>query len=228
MRYFYLYIFLLICFIIGVSYYNTIQYKLNEGFKPTSQKTYILIGDSILKNNAYTMNGKGIDDLLLERTNGNSYCYAQDHSKIVDIYSQISQIPLELNNKNTTIFVSAGGNDLLTYYVDQENNTTNTDTLKPMFSAYKKLIKSIKTKMTNANIVLLDIYYPKNLTYQQYRHIIQEWNQKIYSYGSDRKNNIHNVFKVSNILTDENDFSFGIEPSTSGGEKIVENIVSYY
>ena len=116
MKYFYLYIILLVIFIIGVSYYNTfLSSQINkEGFN--NNKSIVLLGDSILKNNTYTSNGKGVDDLLIERNNGGVYCYAEDYSKITDVYSQIDNIPPQLNSQNTTIFLSSGGNDLLTHY----------------------------------------------------------------------------------------------------------------
>ena len=144
MKYFYIYILILLIFIVSVSYYNS--YKFNEGFD-VNNKTYILLGDSILKNDAYVSNGKSIEYLLVDK-NKNIHCYAKDNSKIVDIYSQISKIPIELNSPNTLVFISAGGNDILSHYVDQNQDITNTSVLKPMFSAYKNLIKSIQNKIT--------------------------------------------------------------------------------
>ena len=68
MNYFYLYIFLLLCFIVAVSYFNTYMSTYNEGFNSNKQ-TFILLGDSILKNDAYVSDGESVDDLLKERTN---------------------------------------------------------------------------------------------------------------------------------------------------------------
>jgi hypothetical protein len=227
MKYFYLYIFLLICFIFSVSYLNTYLNTYRESFNSNKQ-TFILLGDSILNNNAYVSNGKGVDELLKERTNGKSMCLARDHSKIVDVYSQVEKVPSDLNNNFTTVFLSAGGNDILTHYVDQENDATNTSVLDPMFKSYQKLVQSVKNKLPNSNIVLLDIYYPDNLKYKQYHSVISEWNNKIYDYAKESKNNITSVLKVSNILTKPEDFSFGIEPSSNGGNKLVETILTSY
>ena len=94
-----------------------------------------------------------------------------------------------------------------------------------MFSAYKKLVQSIKNKLSNANIVLLDIYYPDNLTYKQYHLIIEEWNNLIYQYAKDNKNN---VLKISTILTKPEDFTLGIEPSSTGSLKLVNEIMKNY
>lgn len=223
MKYFYLYIFLLFCFIIFMSYYNT-----KEGFTNTPrEKTYILLGDSILKNDAYVSDGKSVENLIAER-NKNIYCFAQDHSQIVDVYSQIDKIPVEFNSSNTLIFLSVGGNDILNHYVDQNQDITNTSVLKPMFSSYKNIIKTIQTKLPNAKIFLLDIYYPDNLQYKRFHSIIKEWNSMIYDFAKNPKNKIHGVIRISSSLTQNKDFSFGIEPSSSGGNKIADLILGTY
>ncbi len=224
MKYFYLYIFFLLCFIVFMSYFNT--YNI-EGFINKSEKTYILIGDSILKNDAYVSNGKSIENLISER-NKNIHCFAQDHSRIVDIYSQIDNIPIGLDSPNTLLFLSAGGNDILTHYVDQNQDITDTGILKPLFSSYKNMIKSIQTRLPESKIFLLDIYYPDNLQYKQYHSIIKEWNSMIYKFADNPKNNISGVIRISSSLTKSEDFSFGIEPSTNGGEKIADLILDKY
>ena len=48
----------------------------------------------------------------------------------------------------------------------------------------------------------------------------------IYDFSNNSKNNIYNVIKISNYLTKDEDFSFGIEPSSSGGKKIVDLMLS--
>lgn len=224
MKYFYLYIFILLIFIICVSWYNT--YKSYEGFT-SNTKTYILLGDSILKNNAYVSDGKSIENLLIER-NKNIHCYAEDHSKIVDIFNQVSKIPFEFNSPNTYIFISAGGNNILSHYVDQNQDITNDSALKPIFSTYKNLVKSIQNRLPKAKIILIDIYYPNNLTYRQYHNIIKEWNNMIYDYSENPKNNIYSVIRISSHLTQSEDFSFGIEPSSNGGKKIADLILETY
>jgi hypothetical protein len=224
MKYFYLYIFILVLFIIAVSYYNTYVNTFIETFNPDKQ-SFILLGDSILKNNAYVSDGKSVDILLEEKTNGKTICLAVDHSKINDIYEQVFKIPDDLNKPTTTIFLSAGGNDILSYYVDRENDSTDTSAITTFFSAYDKLINSIQKKLQNASIVLLDIYYPNNLTYKKYHHIITDWNKMVYDYASKQN---FSVLKISTILTHEEDFSFGIEPSSNGSKKLVEAIMSVY
>lgn len=224
MKYLYLYIFFLCCFIVFMSYLNT--YTI-EGFTNKSEKTYILLGDSILKNDAYVSNGKSIEILISER-NKNIHSFAQDNSRIVDVYSQIDNIPIGLDTPNTLIFLSAGGNDILVHYVDQNQDLTDTSILKPMFSSYKNMIKSIQARLPEAKIFLLDIYYPDNLQYKQFHSIIKEWNNLIYDFADNPKNKISSVIRISSSLTRDEDFSFGIEPSSSGGEKIANLILDKY
>jgi hypothetical protein len=203
-------------------------YVLKESFSQNTHntRTIILLGDSIIKNNSYVKNGKAVDEILKEKTNGNSYCYAEDNSTIVDVYSQVSSIPIELNKESTTIFLSSGGNDILKKYVERDANVENTDILNVIFIAYKKLIKSIQTKMNKSKLVLIDIYYPVNIKYEQYKPILVEWNKLLTDFVSESDN--LSIIKLSNELTDSTDFTLNIEPSDTGGEKIADQILFYY
>ena len=198
--------------------------KSKEGFSNTSNRSIILMGDSILKNNAYVNDGNSIENLITERNN-QSLCIAEDHATIADIFSQVNKLPIELNTSNTFIFLSAGGNNILSHYVDQNQDITDTSILNPMFGAYKNLIKTIQSRLPRAKIILLDIYYPDNLRYKQFHSIIKEWNSMIYDFAENPKNNIYGVMTISSHLTQNEDFSFGIEPSSSGGKKIADLIL---
>lgn len=205
-----------------------------EGFESSNRsssksnnntKSYILLGDSILKNNSYVNDGKNIESLMTERST-NVHCYAVDHSTISDVFSQVGQISTDLNTPNTYIFLSAGGNNILSHYVDRNEDVTDSSVLKPMFASYKNLIKSIQTRLPKAKIILLDIYYPDNMRYKQFHSIIKEWNSMLYAFAQDPKSNIYGVIRISDHLTQNDDFSFGIEPSSNGGKKIVDLILS--
>jgi hypothetical protein len=229
MEYFYLYIFVLALFIISVAYYNTIRdnsvsYNLKEGFNPEKQH-FILLGDSILKNDAYVSDGKSVSELLIDGTKGKTMCLAVDDTKINNVYEQINKIPDELNSRKTTVFLSIGGNDILYQYMEKEGDSSDSTILGTIFAAYKNLVKSIKNKLPNANIVLMDIYYPDNMKYKQYHTIIKKWNEMLYSYASE---NNFSVYKISNILTQQEDFTLDIEPSAIGSKKIVDNLLQSY
>jgi hypothetical protein len=225
MRHFYLYVFILSVIIVFFSLYTTIKSKKEAFHSISPNYNIILLGDSIFKNNLYVSSEKAIENILTKKTEGNCYCYAENNSKTYDIYSQINNIPLELDNKNTTIFLSVGGNDILDKYVERNNaNINDISYLNPIFGAYKNLVKTIKTKMDKAKLVLLDLYCPPSTKYLPYKNIISEWNNKIYNYA---KNNNMEVLRVSTLLTKDNDFTLEIEPSETGGEKLANAIYNY-
>ena len=230
MDYFYLKIFGLILFIFAVSYWNTYCSSFIESFSSnSSNQSIVLLGDSILKNNSYVSNGKAVDNILQERSLKNNknielYSLAENNSKIVDVYSQINKIPLSINNKSTTIFLSSGGNDILSFYVDQNGDTSDTGFLNTMLAAYKKLVKAIQTRVDLCQIVLLDVYYPTSNQFAQYKPILEEWNGLIADYA--RENSL-GLLQISQIVTSNDDFTLGIEPSEKGGEKIAQSILDY-
>lgn len=224
MKYFYLYIFSLVCFIIGMSYWNS--HIFVEGFNSKSQY-FLLLGDSILNNTLYVSNGKSVNQLLTDHTNGRTTCLAKNDATIVDVYNQIGKIPdnLKSASDNTTIFLSIGGNDILNQSTDEGGEPVDSSVINTIFSTYKPLIKSIKTIMPNSQLVLLDIYYPDNIKYKQFHNVIREWNDKLYNYA--KENNV-SVLRISDILVKPEDFTLGIEPSTIGGKKLVDSILSNY
>ena len=230
MNYFYLKIFGLILFIFAVSYWNTYCSSFIESFSSNkSSRAIVLLGDSILKNNSYVTDGKAVDNIIEERSLKNDknielYSLAENNSKIVDVYSQISKIPLSINNKSTTIFLSSGGNDILSFYVDQQGDTSDTGFLNTMLADYKKLIKSIQTRMDLCQIVLLDIYYPTSKQFAQYKPILEKWNSLIADYARE---NSFGLLQISHVVTSDDDFTLGIEPSEKGGEKIAQLILDY-
>ena len=230
MDYFYLKIFCLILFIFAVSYWNTYCSSFIESFSSNkSSRAIVLLGDSILKNNSYVPDGKAVDNIIEERNLKNDktielYSLAENNSKIVDVYSQINKIPLDINNKSTTIFLSSGGNDILSFYVDQHGDTSDTGFLNTMMAAYKKLVKSIQTRMDLCQIVLLDIYYPTSNQFAQYKPILEQWNGLIATYA--RENSL-GLLQINKVVTSNDDFTLGIEPSEKGGQKIAQLILDY-
>ena len=223
MKYFYLYSIILLGFIIAVSYYNTYTYR--EQFT-TNNKTIVLLGDSMLKNNLYVSRDKSIEEILKEKFSGQVINYATDRSKIIDVHSQSYKLLANLNMDTTSIILSAGGNDILFYYMDQHGDTKDTSILKSTLADYKLLIESIQKMLPKAKLYLLDIYYPISDKYQKYKPIIKEWNEMIYAYAKDQANNIKGVIKVSDVLKEKEDFASDIEPSSVGGQKIAASILA--
>jgi hypothetical protein len=225
----YLYIFILCFIILAVSFYTQYRYESinTEDFSNNNDKNNIvLLGDSILKNNSYVKNGQSVEDILRENKGNNLYCLALNNSTIVDVYSQIDRIPIELNNENTLIFLSSGGNDILSQYVDKhDSDVSDTHILNVIFIAYKKMVKSLQTKMNKAKIVLIDIYYPHSNQFSQYNPIVKEWNQMLKKYAREKS---YGLIQISKRVTSIDDFTLSIEPSEKGGEKIAQSILNYY
>ena len=109
-----------------------------------------------------------------------------------------------MDSKSSFIFLSSGGNDILSFYVDQNGDVTDTGFLNTMLTAYKKMVKSIQTRMNKCQIVLLDIYYPTSNQFAQYRPIIEEWNTLIANYA--RENSL-GLLKISQSVTSSEDFT---------------------
>ena len=183
----------------------------------SSNKVFVLLGDSVLKNDSYVKSGLSVSGYVKSQMSS-SYCYAINDSNIVDIYNQLEQVPIDYNDTTCFIFLSVGGNDIL------NSKTVDKDLLNPVFIAYTKLIRSIRTKMDKSKIFLINIYYPLGLKYSQYRPVLEEWNKMIDDFAYNSTNNISGVIKLSGLLKQESDFTYGIEPSESGGLKIATAI----
>jgi hypothetical protein len=218
-------IIIIVIFIFIFIFAAYLAYFYKEAFENavSKNKNIILLGDSIFKNNAYVPYGLSIESQLENNAQGQEVlCLAQDNSSITDVCEQVEEIPEDYNNRRTHIFLSVGGNDILQNYVYKYNDYDNMEILKACFTEYKKLIKTIQGIMPEANLTILDIYYPNKSRFKSFYHVISEWNKLIYDYA--KRNNIR-VIKISNILTNADDFSFAIEPSAIGGNKIVNELL---
>lgn len=221
-------------FFLGVMVYNEF-YKhdiLYEGMEDQnnaskqSKKTIVLMGDSIFKNNTYVKKGKSVEDILENQYDGNIINLAKDDETIKDMYAQINNLPVAFNNKNTTIFVSIGGNDILKKYVYAENtDVDNFEKLYIIYSNYKDVLSKLREKFPTPKIMLANLYYPQSVKYLRYRELIKKWNDLLFEYQNDPINKINDILDVSLIMTDINDFSLCIEPSEQGGTKIAKQIL---
>lgn len=200
-------IFLSILIIISCAYFKGIK----EGL--TNNDNIILIGDSVLNNSNYVSNGNSVYDILKTKTS-NVFNYSKDGATISDCYEQLDKIPLELNNQNACVFISAGGNNILT----SRNKMTSENIIK-LFDEYTELIKSVKTRLTNAKIYICNLYLPTNSRYQTYKPAIEQWNKLISQNSSD-----YNVIDLHGLLNTPEDFVYDIEPSEIGSKKIA-NII---
>ena len=226
MKHFYIYIFLLCAFIFAMSYYNTLRNR-REPFE-SNTTTIVLLGDSILKNNAYVENGNSVEDILIKKTEGRTRCLAKDQATIGSMKTQLDLVPPDLNNANTTVFLSVGGNDIIQTYVEElKTYESDKDALIKVFADYTDLVKRIRKQMNKAKLVLVDIYYPTSDKYKDYHPLIKDWNALLHQYAANKQNNIDGVLKISEVVTKSDDFTFDYEPSDKVGVKIADQIYKY-
>lgn len=186
--------------------------SLKEGL--TNNNYIILMGDSVLNNSNYVPEGKSVYDNLKTKLN-NVLNVAKDGATINDLYLQLDEIPIELNNTETYIFISAGGNNIL-------NKQNNTD-INQLFNSYLEFLNALRVKLSNVQINILNLYLPANPRFQSYKKSIDQWNNLI-NKNSSKVGNMYNVIDINSLLTTSSDFVYDIEPSESGSEKIA-NII---
>lgn len=208
-----------------LSIYRQFYYK--EGFESNQQRTIVLLGDSILKNNIYVAKDKSVEDILKQQCECNLINLAKDNSTVMDVKSQINQLSPDLNNKNTTIFISMGGNDILNnyVYVTKEVDIDDFKKLYEIYFDYKDSIRRLREKMPKAKLMIVNLYYPQSLKYARYKELIKKWNDLLFEFADDPINKVNDVLDLSLIMTDINDFSLCIEPSERGSIKIAREIL---
>ena len=204
-----------------------ILHKKKEGFLST-QHTLILLGDSVFYNNPYVEKGKAVTDFLqnnslVKNKNNKIYCLAENDATINDIYEQIDNIPIDANalnanalNANATLFLSVGGNDILQLEPTDKNAK---NAINETCHRYKKLIETIQQRFPQMRLVLLNVYYPPTIPH--YYTLIKKWNTFLINEYP------YHVLDLTQIMYQSTDFTFNIEPSVSGGEKIGKKILEY-
>jgi lysophospholipase L1-like esterase len=185
--------------------------SLKEGL--TNNDTVILMGDSVLNNANYVPAGKSVYDSLKSKLS-KVINIAKDGATISDLYGQLDKIPVDLNNTNTYIFISAGGNDIL----NKRTELSSTE-LRRLFDSYIEFLKALRTKLGSVKINILNLYLPANPRYQTYKTSIEQWNQLIQS-SSNKVGEMYNVVDLHALLTSPDDFVYDIEPSESASDKI--------
>lgn len=180
-----------------------------------NNKILILIGDSMLNNANYVFYNDSIPGLIKNRV-PNAIILAKDGSTINDVYYQLDKISNKYDNKNTYLFLSIGGNDILNKYYEK-NYTINS-----IYRQFENLVNAIKAKLPQVNLFVLNLYYPQNYFYEKYYIEITKWNNII------EKNNKYKILNTNNLIRNKEDIVYEIEPSESGGEKIVNEIMNYF
>ena len=186
---------------------KTMNTNIKDNIK--NDKTVILLGDSVLKNNIYVNSGLAVDDHI-KHIYKNTFNYAKDNAYIKDVYTQLNHIPPKYNNSSTYIVISFGGNDLIRMKETES-----------VFIQYKKLYTTIKNKFPNTQKIILNLYYPpQSLSNNTAKTMIDNWNYKLKKYLTS------SILDISTLLDNKYDFVQIIEPSTSGGKKIADAIIN--
>ena len=223
---YYLLVFFLLCIIVFVPLYRMLYKNNKESL--INMPNIVLIGDSMLNNSNYIEKTREDKDLsipgLIKSSDAiNLYNYAKDSATIDDCYTQINsinKIPITKTPKNTTIFISAGGNNI----VNESNRSgINNDTISMLFNKYSKMVLTIKRQFNGTTIYLLTLYKPTDPAYSKLYKYIDQWNVKLLDFA--KKNGLK-VLQTNILLTKDEDFVYGIEPSEIGGKKIADEILS--
>lgn len=213
------YIIIIICIIIifSCAYFKSLKEGLTN-----KANNIILMGDSVLNNSKYVSTNKSVEDILKKKINNvlnvNVLNVAKDGAVISDLYKQLDKIPIELNNSETNIFISIGGNDIL--------KLRSATQVKPLFDKYMEFLKALRVKLGNAKIYIMNVYLPTNPKYETYKPYIDEWNQLIEK-SSSKIGEMYQVVDLHSLLTKPEDFVYDIEPSESASEKIANLIYLY-
>ena len=206
--------------------YNSSVSRMEHFENNNTSIPIILFGDSILKNNSYVKPGYAVDELLRKMCSTNPNIkivnYAREDSTISDVYEQLSNLDDIDYNLKYIVFLSVGGNNILQNY----------DDVNTIFEKYKKLIDTIKTKLPESKLFLLNLYHiggcarPLHMPTSplclptgvracatdgqspQLNPIIDQWNQLLYNYSSFASSSIVDINK---LITSPQDLTFKIE-----------------
>jgi len=180
-----------------------------------TNKTIVLLGDSMIANNSYVKSGHSIQDMIEQIfPKDQVLMLAKNNSTIHNVFYQVDKIPFELDNPNTYIFLSAGGNDLL------NSPSLNSTLLNEIFDKYTLLVNTIITRLPNAKLYLLTLYSTQD---EQLKPYLTIWNKKLKHLMSYQ--NKSNIIDTSIFINNENDLIYNIEPSETGGQKIANAIL---
>lgn len=208
----------LIAFVIFIVFIIFTNLKdIKEGLSSINKKNIILLGDSILNNSTYVKPGESVSDVIKRKGGINIMNVAIDKSKIKDINNQLIRIPSNYNNSNTYIFISIGGNDILSL------PSQNDEQINELFKEYLKNIKAIKNKFPKSKIIALNIYHPPSSYYKIYYKSIDSWNKLLNQNTFDG----YNVLNIDEIIKTNNDLVNEIEPSKQGSTKIANAIMKF-
>jgi len=222
---FYIQLYLIIFFIVSIAHLSKSLFIKNVETM-ISKRNIVVLGDSVFDNRSYVSTNASIPYLLGEHDYLNAKVYAKDGAKMEDINSQLQQCLKEIDNSDETLFISIGGNNILTFKPSNKENKNEEQKnigrfVDTIFGYYRNILKNYDFK---CNVVLCNIYVPYNKKNSIYEKCIHIWNNKLSSYAH---NNNYKVMRLDKLLYKEEDFADNLEPSKIGGEKIVKNMITF-
>ncbi len=190
----------------------------------------VLLGDSILDNVAYVAVGEDVISHLKKELpqDWKVTLLARDGSVIRDVYRQLSQIPVDA----THVVLSIGGNDaLLQSDILTKPAKSFAEVLDKLAAIgenfetdYMSLLRSVRAK--GLKTIVCTIYYP-NFTDAHIQRIsktaLTVFNDAIIRTAFDTFTNLIDLRLVCN---ESSDYANEIEPSTQGGKKIANMILT--
>ncbi len=182
-------------------------------------KTFIILGDSILKNNNYVPHDKSIEFLLSKEIgNTNKLLFlAKDDSRFSDLETQLSGI----QEKNAYMIISSGGNDILQHiYI----RTLNSTIINKIFLNYTSTINTIINTHKPSRVYLLNLYFPTDKSMHPFYQYINEWNMLLEEYV--KSNYMTELIRINDICNDAEDIVYNIEPSEPCSRKIANKILN--
>tara|TARA_R100001244_G_scaffold39280_1_gene35388 strand:+ start:1384 stop:2052 length:669 start_codon:yes stop_codon:yes gene_type:complete len=212
------------------------------------KKKLILLGDSVFDNIAYLdRDEKSVTQHLQSKLDTSLWditVEAVDGATTKTIISQYNKAGIDvLDNTNTTIVVSIGGNDALNYINSLDKLTLEIlyDIKKQFYSDYYTAISHLSE--TGQQLYICTIYNPKlpdpvmqkraEAGLSIFNDIILTtandlWEDYLCGYGNvmmEVKNAKYPLIDLRNVCRDDKSFANAIEPSGYGGDKITNEII---
>ncbi len=207
---------LILFFLIAVIFINIFtETKMIENME-LKKRDVVLVGDSVFDNQNYVDHHKSVNYLVTHNKIINGKVVARDSARVKDLNNQLNSIKSDISNKKKTIFISIGGNDILTFTKKNYINSLNT-----VFTAYEKTLDKYDFQ---CKLVLCNIYVPYVKKNTLHEMCVELWNSKLSQYCESKK---YKLFDLSKLLYKKNDFIDEIEPSEIGSEKIVSKLIEY-
>ena len=189
----------------------------------------VLLGDSILDNAAYVPFNLDVINLLRNRlpAGWKATLLARDGSMIDDVKYQLRQIPADAS----FLVLSVGGNNALSHVnIMSERASSVSEVLLMLADIQDEFRNSYRTMLKNVlsfklPVLICTIYYPRfpDLTLQKMSKLaLSIFNDCIIgqAIGSGSM-----LIDLRTIFNEDKDYATPIEPSESGGHKLVDAIL---